>query len=270
MQIGAMNNPRRNLLEEIRWIAANGFDYVELTADAPGAALERTDWRAVAAALHEARSGTPHEARGALGVVVHAAPWLPVMNPSPLVRQAALDELRRTVDAAQILGAPLVTTHFVHWPAWMADADGYEGYRQMYTILCRHGAERGVQIAQENSPNNSHQLKYFREICARVPELRLTLDVAHTNVQTARPLTRDYGFALADRLAHVHLSDNDGASDGHLPLGAPMRGGLDLLHGLRALRSFRYDARITLEVFGATRWLTASRDLLRELWERAA
>ena len=98
----------------------------------------------------------------------------------------------------------------------------------------------------------------------------MTLDIAHTNVNTVRPLTRDYGFALADRLTHVHLSDNDGASDGHLPLGAPASGGLDLLHELRALRSFRYDGTMTLQVYGDRRWLLASRDLLLDLWERAA
>jgi sugar phosphate isomerase/epimerase len=260
MRIAKMNNPRRPLLDEIARAAEQGFDALDLTAEPPGAALEQTDWRAVAAAIADA----------GLDVVLHASPFLPVTNPSPLVRQAALDELRRTVDAAQIVGAPFVTTHFAHWPAWMADADGYESYRQLYTILCRHGEERGIAITMENSPDNHHQLKHFREICARVPQLRMTLDIAHTNVNTVRPLTRDYCFALADRLAHVHLCDNDGTSDGHLPLGAPMRGGLDVLHELRALRSFRYDAIITLEIFGDERWLLASRDLLRDLWEQAA
>ncbi len=260
MRVGALSNPRRELLAQLRWAAANGLAFVEVSAEPPHAALERTSWRAVGAAARELN----------LELLVHAAPWLPVTSPSPIIRQAALDELRRTIDAAALLGAPLVTLEFVPWPHWMAERDGYESYRQLLTILCNHSAAQQVQVALENSATNSHQLKYFREICARVPPLRLTLDVAHTNVGTVRPLTRDYCFALADRLEHVHLSDNDGASDGRLPFGAPVAGGIDLLTELRALRSFRYDSRLTLEIQGDVRWLLGARDLLNELWPHAA
>jgi sugar phosphate isomerase/epimerase len=256
MRLGAMNNPRSPLLEEIKWIAAHGFDYIDLTIEAPGAALESTNWQTVRAAIEE--SG--------LGVICHTAPYLPINNPSPLIRQAALDELRRSIDAAAILGATLCTTHFLGWPSHLSEAAGYEYYRQMYEILLRHGASQGVAIALENGPENTHQLKYFRQIFHRLPELKLLFDIGHGNIKTAKSLTRDYLFSLSDRLAHVHISDNDGQGDDHLPIGAPMRGGIDLGHELRGLRSFRYDGGITVEVFGDRRWLVASADLIRTKW----
>jgi sugar phosphate isomerase/epimerase len=259
MRIGAMNDPRRPLLEEIHWIASHGFEYIDLTLEAPGAALESTTWSDVRAALDD--SG--------LGVICHAAPSLPIENPSPLVRQAALDELRRSIDASAILAAPLCTTHFRGWPAHLSDAAGYDYYRQMFEILLRHGAEQGVAVALENSTENRHQLKYFREIFHRLPDLKLLFDIGHGNIKTAKSMTRDYLFALGDRLAHVHLSDNNGEGDDHLAIGAPKRGGIDLAHELRGLRSFRYDAGITVEVFGDRRWLLASADLLREVWATA-
>lgn len=259
MQLGARNDPRRPLLDEIEWIATNGFDYIDLTLEAPAAALESTDWRVIASAIQD---------RG-IDVVCHAAPYYPIENASPLVRQAALDELRRTVDAAAILGATFCTTHFRGWPAHLSDSAGYEYYRQMYEILIRHGASQGVQIALTNSAENRHQLKYFREIFHRLPELRLTFDVGHGNIRTAKSMTRDYMFALSDRLAHVHMSDNNGEHDDHLPIGAPKTGGIDLAHELRGLRSFRYDGGITLEIYGDRRWLVASAGLVRETWEVA-
>ena len=257
MRLGAMNNPRHALLDEISWIADNGFDYIDLTLEAPAAALESTDWRTVRHAI---------DARG-LGVVCHAAPYHPIDNPSPIVRQAALDELRRTIDAAAILGAELCTTHFLGWPDYLSDVEGYEFYRQMYDILIRHGAAQGVAVALENRPDNRHQLKYFREIFHRLPDLKLLFDIGHGNIKTAKSMTRDYLFALSERLVHVHLSDNAGQDDDHLPIGAPKQGGIDLAHELRGLRSFRYDAGITVEVFGDRRWLRASADLIRETWE---
>ncbi len=258
MKIGAMNDPRRNLLGEIAWIGANGFDFIALTTEAPGAALENTDWKAAAQAIGDA----------GLGVICHAAPSLPAANPSPRVRQAALDELRRTIDASQIVGANLCTIHFMGWPGYLTDAEGYEFCRQLYAILVKHGEERGVAVGLENRADNKHQLKYFREVFHRTPGLRLALNVGHVNIQTARSLTRDYLFALADRLTHVYLSDNDGERDLHLPPGATA-GGVNLLQELRDLRSFRYDGLITLTVFGDRRWLLASAQLLRETWDRA-
>ena len=139
----------------------------------------------------------------------------------------------------------------------------------MYEILVKHGISQGVAVALENSPENRHQLKYFREIFHRVPELKLLFDIGHGNINTAKSMTRDYLFALSERLTHVHISDNDGQGDDHLPIGAPYQGGINLAHELRGLRSFRYDGGITVEVFGDRRWLIASADLIREQWEKS-
>ncbi|HQY92254.1 sugar phosphate isomerase/epimerase family protein [Caldilinea sp.] len=254
MLFGMMNNPRVPILTEIERTTKMDFDFIDLTIEAPGAAPESTDWRAVHAALRDQ----------GLRVVAHAAPYLPLNNPSPVVRQAALDELRRCLDIAHSIGAPLCTTHFVGWPNFLTEELGYEYYKQAYQLLLKHGAEQGVQVTLENSPDNKHQLKYFREIFFRLPELKLTFDIGHGNVNTARSMTRDYLFALADRLVHVHLSDNDGSAADHLPFGAPRTGAIKLKHELQMLRDFRYDGTVTLEIFGHERWLLASRELVRE------
>jgi sugar phosphate isomerase/epimerase len=227
-----------------------------LTIEAPGAAPDGHDWSVVKQAIADA----------GLEVVAHAAPYLPIQNESPLVRQAALDELRRCIDVAQLLGAPFCTTHFLGWPSFLEEEQGYDFYRQAYTILLKHGAEREVAVTLENSPHNRHQLKYFREIFFRLPALKLTFDIGHGNIQTARSMTRDYLFALRDRLVHVHMSDNDGSDDDHLPFGAAKRGTINLRHELQVLKDFRYDGTITLEIFGQERWLRASMELVRELW----
>ena len=259
MQLGTVNNPRNKLISEIEWIAGNGFNFIDLLLAAPNAAIENTDWSVVCTALTDA----------SLDVICQAAPYFPIDNPSPVVRQAALDELRRCIDVAQLLGATLCTTRFLGWPDYLSEAGGYEYYRQLYERLLQHGQERGVKVALENSPQNSHQLKYFREIFHRLPQLKLVYNIAHGNLQTVQSMTREYLFALADRLAHVRLSDNDGLANAHLPFGAPATGGINLLHELRVLRSFRYEGSITLEMTGERRWLKGSGDMLRELWPKA-
>ena len=258
MKLGAMNNPRMHLMKEIERIGGLGLDFIDLTIEAPAATPEGHDWQVVRQAIADA----------GLQVVAHAAPYLPIHNASALVRQAAIDELRRCIDVAQVLGAPFCTTHFLGWPGFLDEDQGYEFYRQAYIILGKHGSERGVAVTLENGPMNRHQLKYFREIFFRLPELKLTFDIGHGNVETARSMTRDYLFALRDRLVHIHMSDNDGSADDHLPFGAPKRGGINLPHELRVLKDFRYDGTITLEFFGHDRWLRASAELVREYWAK--
>lgn len=97
-----------------------------------------------------------------------------------MIRQAALDELKRAVDATAAVGATLCTIRFGGWPVHLDEQSGYEYYRQLFTILINHGGEQGVQVALENSPRNEHQLKYFREIFAatRISSWLITLGTA--------------------------------------------------------------------------------------------
>ncbi len=257
MRVGMGNAPGRKLVEEIDWAAANGFDLFDLSVAAPDAATERGDWPAVATRLRD----------HGLAVICRAADSLPVEHASPLVRQAALDELRRTVDVAQVLGAPLCTLAFKGWPPHWNETAGYEAYKQLLEILVRHGGERGVQIALENGVNNTHQLKYLREIFKRAPQVGLALDVGRLNINTARGLTRDYLFAFAERLRHVRVGDNDGTGDQQLPFGAPAAGGINLTEALRDLKSFGYSGDFTLAVAGDRRWLAGCRALVVEGWE---
>lgn len=243
MKIGAMTNPQRDLLEDLRQIAAEGFDYADITLEAPKAEPDQIDVQAVRRLLEEL----------GMGVVCHAAPYLPVHNPSALVRRAALDELRRSLDTAAGLGARLLTTHYVGFPGFWPEATGYELYAQLYRLLCAEAAQRGLLVAMENGHRNAHQLKHFREIFARCPDLTLLLDVGHANIDVPKNQTREYLFSLADRLAHVHLSDNDGTADQHLPLGAPAKGGVSWRRVAADLKSFGYDGTVTLEVFAGER-----------------
>lgn len=260
MQLGLVTNPRNSLAKEVTWLADNGFSLIDLALEAPAAAPEAVKWAEVKATLAE---------RG-LTVVCRAATYLPLENPAPLVRQAALDEIRRSLDATAAVGSSLCTVRFRGWPGYLDEASGYEYYRQLFGVLLKHGGERGVQIALENRPENEHQLKWFREIFNRLPTLKLAYHLGHGNVGTLQSMTREYLFALADRLAHVRISDNDGRHNAYLPLGVPGEGGLDFRRDLQTLRSFRYDGTIALEIDGDRRWAKASAALFTDWWAAAA
>src|SRR5919202_862515 len=72
-----MNNPFRPLADEVRRIAAAGFDFVDLTLEPPGS------WPAV---VEEVRSLLGETG---LDVVGHTAWYLPIASPFPELRAAA-------------------------------------------------------------------------------------------------------------------------------------------------------------------------------------
>lgn len=260
MRIGAQTNPANPLDAELRQVAADGFDYAEIVLAAPHAALESTNWSTIAAQLEQL----------ALPALCQMPVYLPIANPSPLVRQAALDEMRRAVDAAARLAASLISIPWTGWPPALSEREGYIFAQQWLSILVRHGAQQNVQVSLINSPDNRHQLKTFREVFHRTADLAFSYDIGNSNVGFPQSLTRDYLFALADRLRVVYLSDNDGTAPQYLPFGAPMRGGIDLAHELRTLRTFRYDGDLTVQVLGDRGWLHAARKQVEETWAQVS
>ncbi|MBS7629846.1 sugar phosphate isomerase/epimerase, partial [Candidatus Bathyarchaeota archaeon] len=70
---------------------------------------------------------------------------------------------------------------------------------------------------------------------------------------------------FSDKIRHVHLSDNDGSGDLHLPIGC---GKIDWHETLRCLKRC-YDGTITLEIFSSDRnYALFSRRSLKEIWGR--
>jgi len=262
MQIGAMTNPYRDLLPQIHWIGKNGFDYVDLAVEPPRATASDIDSRAVLEAT----------ASFNLGIVVHTSPYLPVASGHLATRHAAWAELAGAVSLADSLGSSLMTIHYVGAPAFYTGRDVVDIYAGLLSYLLQAAGDTQMRIALENSPSNQGEVLLFREIFRREPNARLLLDVGHTHMGTE---TNAAGSFLADpivgqRLSHVHLSDNNGRDDLHLPLGAT-RNGIDWRKMISMLRNHPYDGRMTLEVFSPDLdYLLMSRDKLLKWWDEAS
>jgi sugar phosphate isomerase/epimerase len=66
----------------------------------------------------------------------------------------------------------------------------------------------------------------------------------------------------------VHVGDNNGQEDGHLPVGTGRVN--DVAGGLAAIKASGYDRTITLEVFSSDRdYLAMSLKKVRTIWESA-
>jgi sugar phosphate isomerase/epimerase len=224
-------------------MAANGFDFVDLAVEPPCADVTQVDAAAV-----------KREAGGAgMAVVVHTSPFLPLTNAHGSIREAALNELYKALRLAAELGSRMLTLHFLGAPAFWRTEQVVATYADLLNALAQAGP--GIQIAIENSPKNIGEPALLAAILERAPKAGLLLDLGHAHIGSGPDQAGDFlgHRLLARRLCHVHLSDNDGRSDLHLPLG------------------LAYDGTFTMEVFSPNlEFLSASRERFVGLWQELA
>jgi sugar phosphate isomerase/epimerase len=162
----------------------------------------------------------------------------------------------------------------VHYsrPGWFfPKAQVVEWHVEAVSRLCQEAAEVGMNIVLEHTPfGGSEQLENLVEIMERVPPLGFHLDSGHAKLEVGKDCWDEYLDKLGPRLLHVHLSENDGTADQHLPLGSAPRSTTDWPQHVKKLKATGYDGTITLEVFSPQKeYLLLSRDLLRRWWAEA-
>lgn len=254
MIIGAMNDPKKSVVEEIALFGEMGFDYFELTVEAPCAHPGRLmkEKKAVQDALSSYN----------FGVLAHMPWYFSVAHPYSAIQDAIVGEFCSAFDAASEFGAKKVTLHTEFLPAGIEERE----VRVAKTIegvgrLRKEAEARGLELLVENFNASSFTIKEFKRLFSEV-DIGMTLDVGHAFTADGEGL-QNYLAQFRKRVKHVHLHDNDRRSDQHLPLGA---GKVDVERAVKELKSF-YDGTITLEVHSADRdYLRISREKLEILW----
>ncbi len=253
MRLGVMNDPRLNVCDEAQWTADNGFDFLDLTIEGPGASLDKIDAAALKTILDD----------NGLGVIGHTAWYLPFGSPEPRLRQTAIACVAETFDLFTMLGAKWVNVH--------TDAKGFHlfDYKdtlrwngESFAALAELAAPYGLGIMIEHTPSPDIKIAELRSMINADARLGFHLDVGHAYVGSNKfdGLLKAFGT----RLVHVHMSDNRGRSDDHIPLGA---GRIDWQYVIQEIKTLGYDDTITLEVFSSDRdYVLLSAQKVRQWW----
>jgi sugar phosphate isomerase/epimerase len=175
------------------------------------------------------------------------------------------------VRATQEIGASIMNLHYFRPPKFFSAEQIIDWHSEVLNPLCEEAAQLDVTIVLEHIPSGGpDQLDNFVAIMERVPSLRFHIDSGHAMVERQTDCWNEYLARLGHKLAHVHLSDNNGKADQHLSLGATPYGSTDWPEHIRQLKATGYDGTITLEVFTPYKeHLLLSRDLLRKWWDAA-
>jgi sugar phosphate isomerase/epimerase len=257
MLVGMMNDPRRDVVAEARWAAESGFDFLDLTLEAPAALPE-------AIAARELREVC---AQTGLGLVGHTAWYLPFGSPAARVREAAVAEVAAGFELLAALGADRCNVHINAFSAGViAAADVLRWNGESFARLAELAQPYGLSVMVEHVPGSFNSVEAIGAVLAADARLGFHLDVGHAHLdgpdKTAALLE-----AFGPRLRHVHLADNKLRTDDHMPLGA---GWVDWPAVVRLLRAAGYDDTLTLEVFTSDRaYLVASAERWRSWWAAA-
>ncbi len=262
MLYGAMNFPIRPVLDELEAIADLGFDYLELAMDAPegqhSSIRSRSDEILKALARHK------------MGIVCHLPSFVSTADLSEDLRAASVAEMMKSLEVAALLQAGKVVMH----PSYVQGLGVFvKDLARKYAMdsteaIVERADQLGLQLCLENMFPRSNALTRpddFSEVFERFPTLKLTLDTGHANIGSGSgKRSIDFINKFSDRIGHVHVSDNFGKQDNHLPIGA---GIIDFPRIVKALKRIGYDDTITFEVFARDRdYLRISREKLSAMF----
>ena len=254
MKIGCPNHPRQDLLDEVRWIGTHGFDFLDLFIEPDKALPEIVDVTLLKQTLQEYR----------LSLIGHSAWYLPFGSPYRALRETAVEIVSGYFPFLQELACPFLTVH-ANWPSGLFSEQEAIDF-QLFSLerLIEKAAAFDVRIMYEPLGTPSDTLENLKQIVSRLPDLMVHLDMGHAHVCKIRPEL--FFKAFPGKVAHIHLHDNDGCTDQHLPLG---EGTIPWDRTIGEIRRY-YDDTITLEIFTGDRdYLLSSRKKLVQYWKEA-
>jgi len=265
MQYGAMNFPIKPVADELAEIATLGFDYLELTMDPPRAHYTtiRQQMNSILSAL----------ASQSMNIICHLPTFVSTADLTDSIREASLLEMFNSLEVAAELGSQKVVLHPGHiggMGIYVKETALAHANDSLASIIDRAQA-LGLCVCLENMfPRCRSFFKPadFVEILRQFPNLKLTLDTGHANIGSpgGRRIL-EFIEKFGHRIGHLHVSDNLGEGDDHIPLGA---GKIDFLKIVKALKHCGYDDTATLEIFSEDRReLKKSRDRFDEMLAEA-
>ena len=262
MLYGAMNNPVMPVLAELEEIAGLGLDYFELTMDPPEAHFSQilTQKDALRSALDHHR----------MKLVCHMPTFVSLADLTDSLRDASLNEVLHSLEAAAELNPLKIVAHPAHitgMGSHVLDTVARYAMQSLAAIIDK-AESLGVPLCLENMFPRAGvcvEPDEFVGVFDRFSSLQLTLDTGHANIGSTRG-ERILKFieSFPDRIGHVHVSDNLGKEDSHLPIGA---GNIKFTRIVKALKQAGYEGTVTFEIFTPDRgYLKLSRDKFDRLW----
>lgn len=166
------------------------------------------------------------------------------------------EQIRRSIEGAGMLGVPWIVLHPSQRPDWEEAGSldkMIEENAAYFRELAVYARQFGVGLALENMNHAKNGLTTASQLCRLIdavgmPNVGACWDTGHAHL-----VGQDQAASLRElggRLHALHVADNNGAFDEHMP---PFFGGIDWPPILAALRDIDYDGDFTFEAHNIVR-----------------
>jgi sugar phosphate isomerase/epimerase len=232
---------RKLTAELLGQIAEAGFQGVEIFgARSHFEYAIRTEVRAIAGALetHRLQLVSLHAPTGRdMSATRESGTPLSICEVERVRRIEAMDELKRVIDVADDLPYSRLVLH-MGGSRETADPRKRDAAFSTLEHLVLHAHHAGVTICVENTTSEMGDPTYLRTFVdeTRLTGLRFNFDIGHAHLADLPENERiEKSFApLRELVASVHLHDNHGDKDEHLP---PYDGSIDWPAAIKTLQS---------------------------------
>jgi len=188
-------------------------------------------------------------------VQMHMPLTVDTTDPSP---SAALKQLKKALDYAAQLEADVAVCHLDTLQQGGGTGSRLDACFDPLVELVEHARNLGIKVALENFPQSNPlgRMEHLLEVVRTVggPNLGICVDTGHANMGHGLQPWR--AIEMADELLiAVHLQDNNGGSDMHLP---PGFGEVDWGRVMEALTRVGYAGGLIIESAPPFGWLPSN------------
>jgi sugar phosphate isomerase/epimerase len=183
--------------------------------------------------------------------------WISVLEPERRHREAAVDEIKRSLELSDYVRLDYVVMHLGNPKEKFTPV----AFEYAYSAIAQIRAFAGVEVLVENIPNEISTLERLEEFkrVSQVQDIGICYDTGHAHIQ---------GFEGAvENIRTTHVHDNNGEKDEHL---WPFEGTLDWPALIEKLVLADYKGPFMFEARGED--LSKATDVrarLEELWYEA-
>lgn len=183
---------------------------------------------------------------GGITCTIHA-PFMDLNpgSPEPLIRRATLQRFNQVMDVAEILRPVSMVFHtgYDKWRQGESQEEWLGHCLETFRPVLERGIQIGTVIAVENIfENEPSTLKGLLD-AVDSPSFRHCFDVGHWNLFHKVGM-EEWFSVLGSYVTHVHVHDNWGLRDDHMPIGD---GNIDFDLYFRLMNSYAPDALYTIE-----------------------
>jgi sugar phosphate isomerase/epimerase len=259
-KFGIITDASKDILKEIRTIRSLGADFVEIAMEGPGGSAEILMKKRKQIMKLLKCFDAP--------AIAHTPYYTELGTPFENIRIAWVAEGKRMIDIAKALGMHNIVFHLFCSGMFICQDKSKKwvinNFIKSYKELAKYGKKNSVNVAVENSRSGIGSYEDVKYILSKTPNLNFTLDIGHAFARGGMKDIEKFIKGFGKKIEHIHIHDNHGTSDEHLPLG---EGKIDFRKVVKFLKQINYDKTITIETFTSNAAKKKSLNIIKRMWE---